>query len=147
MPLSFKVGPNRNERLYECFVASLIGAFLWKLVFPSPLPRPYRYRSCQGRRWKNSFPDSSKEDIRIFLNTFTDAFAFSQEDKLKFAPEDTILQVYRALYPKRWMPDALEVETLAVDFESKYGVKFEGIWHEDLSLGELFSKSCGPTQP
>lgn len=123
-------------------VLSIIaGTLLWGVFFPGQLPRPYRTRPCQGKLWKDAFPNASNDEIRLFLATFTDAFAFSEKEKLKFSPNDSILQIYRTLYPSKWQPDALEVETLAVDFESKYGVNFGSIWHEDLSLGELFEQS------
>ena len=61
------------------------------------LPKKYRKRSCMGKNWKSTFPSSSKEDIREFLLMFTDAFAFSPSDKLKFEPDDKILDIYREL--------------------------------------------------
>lgn len=123
-------------------VLSLItGAFRWDAFFLGKLPWPYRTRSCQGQLWKDTFPNASNDEIRLFLVMFTDAFAFSEKEKLKFSPNDSILQIYRALYPSEWQPDAFEVETLAGEFESKYGVNFGSIWREDLSLGELFEHS------
>tara|TARA_Y100001949_G_scaffold134336_1_gene115857 strand:- start:264 stop:392 length:129 start_codon:yes stop_codon:yes gene_type:complete len=38
------------------------------------------------------------------------------------------------------MPDVLELETLADSIEDEYGVSFAEIWHEELTLGELFQK-------
>lgn len=118
-------------------------AVCWWARAPSQLPLPFRDRSCQGKLWKNAFPSSTKEELRDFLYFFTAAFAFSNKDVLRFSPNDTILHIYRALYPSKWTSDALEVETLAKDFESKYGVHFEDIWHDELSLGELFLRSRG----
>ena len=92
-----------------------------------------------GKNWNSTFPDSNKEDIREFLLMFTDAFAFSPRDKLKFEPDDKILDIYRALYPSKWMADALEVETLVEDCEKKYSINFNDLWHDNLTLGELYS--------
>ena len=102
------------------------------------LPFKYRKRGCMGKSWKLAFPDSSKGNIREFLVMFTDSFAFSPDDKLQFSPNDKVLEIYRELYPWKWLPDALEVETLAEEFEKRYGVKFTTIWHENLTLGELY---------
>lgn len=121
-------------------------ALLWGALFPMQLPKPFRERSCQGKHWKDAFPNSSNDEIREFLIAFTEAFAFSEKEKLKFRPDDTVLQIYRALYPKSWMPDSLEIETLAKDVQAKYGVKFASIWHEGLSLGDLFAKSYRSAQ-
>jgi aminoglycoside 6'-N-acetyltransferase len=40
-----------------------------------------------------------KDDIRAFLGTFAEGFGFRDRDELKFAPDDELLQVYRAQYP------------------------------------------------
>lgn len=112
-------------------------AIAWS-VYTGDVPRKYRIRNCTGKNWKEEFPNSSKEEIRKFLLLFTDAFAFSRKQKLKFEPEDKILDIYKALYPKEWMPDSLEVETLAEDIEREYGINFTSIWHEGLTLGGLF---------
>jgi propanediol dehydratase small subunit len=120
-------------------VSTFVGFVLWGVFVGGQLPRPYRGRPCQGKRWRIAFPDAPNDDIRTFLSDFTDAFAFPDKEKLKFSPDDTILQVYRALYSRKWMADALEVETLEENIESKYRIKFDAIWHENLSLGELFA--------
>lgn len=93
-----------------------------------------------GKNWKKSFPNTPKEEIRKFLILFTDAFAFSNKNKLKFEPDDKVLEIYRELYPSKWMADSLEVETLAGELEKEYSINFNEIWYEELSLGEIFSK-------
>lgn len=120
-------------------ILSLIAAsVLWSVLFSGRLPKPYFNRTCQGKGWRNAFPMSSKQDIREFLSVFVDAFAFSQTERLKLNPDDQVLQIYRTIYPSKWTPDALEVETLAKGIEAKYGFSLESIWHEQLTLGELF---------
>lgn len=120
-------------------ILSLIAAsVLWSVFLGGRLPKPYNIRTCQGKGWRNAFPSSSKQDIREFLSVFVDAFAFSQKERLKLNPEDQILQIYRAIYSRRWTPDALELETFAKDIEAKYGFSLESVWHETVTLGELF---------
>ena len=92
-----------------------------------------------GKRWKDQFPNSRKEDIRDFLILFTDSFAFSSDDKLKFEPQDKLLDIYRDLYPSKWSADSLEFETLTDELNNKYKVKLNEIWHDNLTLGELYS--------
>lgn len=116
------------------FVIFLVSAF-----YVDGLPKEYRLRKCMGKYWKSIFPSSSKEDIREFLILFTDAFAFSNKDKLSFTPNDKIYDIYTALYPSKWMADSLEIETLARDIENKYHINFIELWNEDLTLGDLFS--------
>lgn len=60
--------------------------------------------------------------------------------KLKFTPDDKILEIYKAVYPSKWMPDALEFETLAKDLRQKYSVELEKIWRDDLTLADLFTE-------
>ena len=38
-------------------------------------------------------------------------------EKLKFSPGDRILDVYRAVYPSRWTPDALGLEAFAEELD------------------------------
>jgi len=120
-------------------ILSLIAAsVLWSLFFGGRLPKPYNTRSSQGQGWLIAFPSASKQDIREFLAVFVDAFAFSQQQRLKLNPEDQVLQIYRAIYPSQWTPDAMELETFAKDIEAKYGFSLENVWHEKVTLGELF---------
>jgi len=107
-------------------------------AYTGDIPKKYRVRKCTGKNWKVKFPNSSKVDIRKFLLIFTDAFAFSDRQKLKFEPDDRVIDIYKALYPREWMADSLEVETLADSIEAEYGVEFKGLWSEDLTLGSLF---------
>lgn len=95
--------------------------------------------TCQGRSWRRAFPTASKASIRAFLQMFVGAFAFPATKRLTFSPDDQILSIYRRLYPSRWIPDALELETFAKEIEAISGVKLESIWSEELTLGEVFS--------
>jgi propanediol dehydratase small subunit len=103
--------------------------------------KTYWERSCTGRAWKRAFPRASKGEIRIFLYLFVDAFAFPRTRALQFAPTDRVLSVYRALYPIKGWPDALELETFALRVEKTYGVDLRSIWREDLTMGEIFKNS------
>jgi hypothetical protein len=121
-----------------CTVVLLIVAIAWCARFVERLPEAYRRRSCQGTGWRRRFPGASKEQIRAFLSVFAESFAFAQADKLKFSPDDKVLDVYRALYPKRWLPDALEVEMFAKELEGRFAVRLEPLWSEQLTLGDVF---------
>lgn len=105
-------------------------------------PAPYGQRVCQGAAWRRAFPHASKQDLRDFLAVFADAFAFRSSSRLNFSPDDSLLAIYLAHYPSRWTPDALELETLAQQVERHYKVHFADLWHERLTLGELFAAVC-----
>lgn len=119
-------------------LAIIVTAFIVWSVYTGDVPKRYRIRSCTGRAWKKFHEGSSKEEIRSFLNIFTDAFAFSGKKKLKFLPEDQIIVIYRSIYTNSWGADALELETLANLIEEKYKIDFNTIWYEEMTLGELF---------
>ncbi len=111
----------------------------WAVLTSGQLPNPFRTRSCQGRQWRRTFPSASKKQIREFLSVFMSAFAFRETDMLKLRPDDQLLSIYRALYPSKWLADAMEFETLADDLRSRFGVVLDDIWDERMTLGALFS--------
>ncbi|MCZ8076340.1 MAG: hypothetical protein O9341_19645 [Paucibacter sp.] len=122
-----------------------LGVLLWASRNGLKLPMPYRERGCQGAGWRQAFPTASKEEIRSFLSLFVDAFAFKAADRLKFNPEERVLDVYRALYPSKWAPDSLEVETLAKALRKTYNIDLGAIWSNATTLGELFSQAHSPS--
>jgi propanediol dehydratase small subunit len=104
----------------------------------------YWSRACTGRAWKRAFPSAGKREIRRFLRVFVDAFAFPQSRALKFLPTDSVLGIYRTIYPSKSTPDALEVETFAGDLLNTYRVNHASIWREDLTLGDIFRATTAP---
>jgi propanediol dehydratase small subunit len=100
----------------------------------------YRADFISAKKWKGIFPESSNDEIRAFLETFVDGFAFSSKKRLKFEPNDKISSIYNDLYPDKGWPDALELETFSLNLEKKYHLKLSEIWNEDLTLGEIFRK-------
>ena len=120
-------------------ICALIAFAIWSIKDGGRLPKAFRQRSCQGAAWMGAFPGAKKDEIRRFLSLFVSAFAFNDDQKLRLTPDDKILEIYRALYPSRWLADALEVETLAEELERQYGLSLQTIWHEHLTLGQLFS--------
>ena len=98
----------------------------------------YWLRQCTGKDWKRRFPEVPKQEIREFLEAFVDGFAFSSKKRLKFDPDDKVMDIYRALYPTPGWPDALELETFAINLEKKYGFKLEKVFDEETTLGRLF---------
>jgi hypothetical protein len=128
-----------NTAITIIIITIVISAFLFG-ESGGLLPMPFRSRTCQGRGWRQHFPKTPIKEIRDFLLFFVNAFAFTDNHKLKLNPDDKILEIYKALYPSKWMADALEFETLAKDLRKKYSVELEQIWKDDLTLGDLFTK-------
>jgi len=141
-PLNANVGRHRNmSRSTVVLICLGLGLLLWAVLFGGRLPVPFRWRSCQGPGWRRSFPEAPKHEIRQFLSLFVSAFAFDDVEKLKLNPNDQILDIYRSLYPHKWLADNLELETLVDDLETKYGISLQAIWNERLTLGELFLRT------
>ncbi len=99
---------------------------------------PYRNRACQGRGWKQAYPEVPPSEVRKFLQTITDAFAISKKLRLKLSPQDKVMALYRAV--TRGTVDALELETWVEDLKKRYGVDITPHWHEQITFGEVFTK-------
>jgi propanediol dehydratase small subunit len=132
--------------MYLLMVALLVTTLLMAGLLTDGLPKQYVQRTCQGFAWRRQFPTASKESIRSFLSLFTAAFAFKEKHMLKFGPNDELMKIYRALYPSMHTPDALELETLNLSLVKEYGVSLQVMWHEHLTLGELFSAAVPPNK-
>jgi hypothetical protein len=98
-------------------------------------------RGCTGIKWRRRFPHASKEEIREFLDIFTEAFGFKQSRRLCFAPDDRVMDVYRTLYGGQPLADDMELETLVSDLQKRYRVDILSSWREDITVGDLFVKS------
>jgi propanediol dehydratase small subunit len=121
-------------------VGVLVLLLVLRLRFESSLPKKYQSRKCEGGKWRRAFPHATKHDIRTFLLLFTAAFALRDSDKLKFSPNDRVWEIYRDLYPNRWVADALELETLTDELSVRHGIVLGEIWSEKLTLGEVFDR-------
>ena len=93
-------------------VVGLVGVSIVWAVSGLGLPKTYRERKCAGNEWRSQFPTARKEEIRLFLSVFTEAFAIRERDKLKFRPSDKLLEIRDKLNPVKGI-DALELETLS----------------------------------
>ncbi len=82
---------------------------------------------------------ASNNEIRQFLSIFVDAFIVSPDQQLNFSPGDKILEIYKSMYPSREMPDNLELEFFSRSFKKHHKIDLSNVWHEDLTLGELFA--------
>jgi propanediol dehydratase small subunit len=98
----------------------------------------YWDRVCTGAKWRRRFPNIPKEEIRRFLEAFIDGFAFKSNQRLKFAPDDKVMDIYRALYPTKDWPDALELETFANNLHRTYGFDLSQVHDENATLGQIF---------
>jgi propanediol dehydratase small subunit len=132
------------------FVVLILAALAWAAFHGWQSPTSLRYRPCQGRAWRNTFPTASRKDIRDFLSVFVSSFSFRDSERLHFRPDDEVLGIYRAVNPTRWLPDAQELDALARALRERYGLRLDDNWHDGLTLGGLFQRvqqARGKTSP
>jgi len=107
----------------------------------------YLRRPCTGMEWRHSFPLAADDEIRAFLATFTDAFIFKSKNRLKFSPDDRLMDVYQNIYPPGSISDAMELETFALALERAYGIDLTEIGiPENLTLGQIFEMTKNPNK-
>jgi hypothetical protein len=58
---------------------------------------------------------------------------------LQLLPGDRLIDLHRALYPVEAMPDGCELESLVASFECAYGKSFATIWHDDITLRDMYA--------
>ncbi|OHB85301.1 MAG: hypothetical protein A2V98_17925 [Planctomycetes bacterium RBG_16_64_12] len=108
-------------------------------LFCVPIPRPYRNRDSQEGIWQERYGHDKSADIDAVLTSFCEAFSFNSDDRYKFGPDDQVMDIYRALYP-RWkfwqLADSMEIESLTMDLRKQYGFCVEE-WRPDTSLADL----------
>lgn len=115
--------------------------FLLSSVREHQRMRRYLDRACAGFWWRRRFPQASKSEIREFLDIIVAAFGFRQSGGLYFAPDDLVMDVYRTVYPIRGTPDGMELESLGLSMEKRYGMDFLALWREDITLGEIYERA------
>jgi len=104
----------------------------------------YWDRACTGARWRRRFPEARTSDIPEFLTIFIDAFIFHRSRRLCLSPDDKVMDIYRALYPEKFMADSMELEKFRKAIKKRYGVDFLHIWRQDITLGEIFERVQRP---
>jgi hypothetical protein len=88
--------------------------------------------------WRDRFGDGLGNADAV-LTMLCDAFGFNPDDRYKFAPDDQVMGIYRACYP-RWKVwewgNSMEIESRMMDLDRHYGIDVPD-WRSDISLGEI----------
>ena len=129
-----------NEYLFIAAAVILISFFGYREY--STGTSPYRGRGCNGKAWKIAFPKAKNDSIRKYLDCFVDGMGFSSKVKLKFHPNDQVIDVYRSLYSgKTPAGDNMECETFLENLSISFGIEMPKLidqWYEQITLGELY---------
>jgi len=105
----------------------------WKLM------QRYWSRKCTGPEWARRYPRCSKDQIRGFLDILIASFGYKTKDRLKFSPQDGIMEIYDAEYPGG-SPDACELDEFFDTLDKKYGIDPRTL-QKEVTLGELFERA------
>ena len=100
-----------------------------------PVPRPYRDRTSQHSAWDDRYQHVPPAEVEHVILSICDAFLFHPDNRDKFAPDDRLLDVYRACYPRRWywlQGDCMEIENIMIAL----GIHSDAL-HPETSLGDL----------
>jgi hypothetical protein len=107
-------------------------------AFCTPIPGPYKGRGSQEAAWRDRF-GGGLGDADAVLTMFCEAFGFNPDDRYKFGPDDPVMDIYKARYP-RWKvwrcADEMEFESLTMDLDQQYGIDVPD-WRSDITLGEI----------
>ena len=72
-----------------------------------------RDRSTDPEIWKRTFPAAQQSIALGALRAISDSFLLRPEDIFRLRPDDKLLDIYRAAYPSKQTPDALEFHVLS----------------------------------
>lgn len=109
-------------------------------LFCAPLPRPYRNRDSQQDEWRGRYGEDADE-VDAVLTIVCDAFLFNPDDRYKLKPDDRIMGIYEAVYPrwKVWLAtDSMEIETLAMNLDENFGIETSE-WHPEITVSEIIA--------
>ena len=127
-----------------------VGA-LWGILFVVALiakgrPAVLRRRPDAGAEWRGT--GCSADAIDRLLEVACDAFGFSTKMKPKLRPDDTVIGLYRIVYPRRQLMDQMEIGSFLLQFEEVFGLQAEDISLDTVSLADIAKKidmrTCNP---
>jgi len=89
-------------------------AFVVNIVRERRRLRVFYDREDLRGEWRERFPESSEAEVGEFLRMFVDAFLLRRGAEFAFGPGDRVMDVYRGIYPRRGMADAMEGEVFVI---------------------------------
>ncbi|HWQ91507.1 MAG TPA: hypothetical protein VN673_07530 [Clostridia bacterium] len=67
--------------------------------------------------------------------------ALGRRRRCRFLPEDSVMDVYHAVYPLGSVVDGMELESFCRGLKTRYGIDVAESWREDITLGEIYEKT------
>jgi len=134
--------------LIYILLAATLAVGITSAVMCAKSLRRFTSRPCAGRRWRERFPHASKDDIRSFLHFIDGAMGLGRKAFMSLQPDDRVMDIYDAIHPPKWsVGDFMDIESLFNDCRAQYHLDLKPIWHEDLTLAELFAVIYTDSKP
>jgi hypothetical protein len=89
--------------------------------FYRPSYRYLRHRQPNRQRWNAVYPPEVHPTVRAALKAICDAFLLRKDDAFRLQPDDRLLAIYQAAYPKGGA-DTMEFEHLCLSLTESFHV-------------------------
>jgi hypothetical protein len=103
-------------------VAILAGVVAYAFWVHRPSRQYVLSRAADEGRWTHLYSGEELVVAKEALAAITYAFLLRTQDAARLRPEDRLMDIYRAAYPVRNTPDALEFETLWKQMKAELSV-------------------------
>jgi len=107
-------------------IAAIIVAASVALVAGIFFPRPswwfLRERPLDNELWQRIYVPEQMPIVLSALRAISGAFLLRQDDIYRLRPNDKLSSIYRAAYPSKEIPDALEFEFLSETLMNQFHV-------------------------
>lgn len=94
--------------------------------------------------WRKKFPNATAEEIRTFLEIFTEAFGINKKHGITLQPSDLMFDIYATRNNPNLSADSLEYETFLVMIENHYNKRLSNQLQKSTTLGEVFALTHPP---
>ena len=84
--------------------------------------------------------------VDSLLEVVCETFAFSPKMKSRLRPQDTLIDLYRMVYPRKPWVDQMEIETFLLQIDKDLGLPDEDIG-PDTTLSEIATRIDNEAQP
>lgn len=108
------------------------------------LPRPYRDHRSQETVWDERYEQRRPPEVDRVLNLICETFLFHPDNQYKLGPDDRLLDIYRACYPRPWswfQGDCMEIESILMELDIA-----PDDFHSEITLADLVDLSIRNSQ-
>jgi MFS family permease len=119
----------------------VVGMLFMALISPWLLTFALLFKFIVWIQWRRQFPNSSKAEIRDFLNALARSLGFESAKHRLLSPNDKLLSIYESIYGPGSTPDNTEIDHFIRHMQERYGIDVLTSWREDVTVGELYARA------